>query len=45
MCVFIVGLYILRDDKYWSIGRRSYVGMARMHAQSQKPPNAEGLEL
>ena len=30
---------------YWSVGRRSYVGMARVHAQSQKPPNSEGLEL
>ena len=29
----------------WSIDRHSYVGMAQIHAQSQKPPNSEGLQL
>ena len=38
-------IMIVSSVSNWSIDRHSYVGMAQIHAQSQKPPNSEGLQL
>ena len=38
-------IMIVSNVSNWSIDRHSYVGMAQIHALSQKPPNSEGLQL